>query len=105
MSVERGNIPEEHARVKLTPTQRLHEVTMQALTRAPRSPSESIEVTRNAKGDYQFTVTVATQEGETLEEAADRSERIVDALSVRYELSRTQTYERNNEPPARVKKP
>ncbi len=44
--------------VRLTPTQRLHEVTMAALTRAPQPPEHSVEVTRNAKGVAQFTVTV-----------------------------------------------
>ena len=41
-----------------TPSQRLHEVTMAALTRAHAEPESAVEITRNAKGDYQFTVTV-----------------------------------------------
>jgi hypothetical protein len=88
---------------RLTPTQRLHEVTMQALTRAPRAPSEGVEITRNAKGDWQFTVSAATQEGESLEDAIHRAELHAGRLEESFPLSRTQTYERNNEPPARVK--
>lgn len=46
------------AQLRLTPTQRLHEVTMAALTRAPAAPEHSCEITRNARGVVQFTVTV-----------------------------------------------
>jgi hypothetical protein len=47
--------PEER---RLTPTERLHEVTMAAMTRAPSPPEHSVEITRNAKGVAQFEVTV-----------------------------------------------
>lgn len=43
---------------RMTPTERLHEVTMASLTRAPSPPEHAAEVSRNAKGHYQFTVTV-----------------------------------------------
>lgn len=43
---------------RMTPTQRLHEVTMAALMRPHAEPESAVEITRNAKGDYQFTVTV-----------------------------------------------
>jgi hypothetical protein len=43
---------------KLTPTERLHEVTMAAMSRAPSPPEHSVEITRNAKGVAQFEVTV-----------------------------------------------
>lgn len=46
------------ARVKLTPTERLHEVTMAAMTRQPSQPEHSVDLTRNAKGVCQWTVTV-----------------------------------------------
>lgn len=42
---------------KLTPTQRLHEVTMAALTRKPSEPEQSVSLSRNAKGVAQFEVT------------------------------------------------
>lgn len=43
---------------RLTPTQRLHEVTMASLARRAAEPESSVEITRNAKGAIQFTVTV-----------------------------------------------
>jgi hypothetical protein len=51
------NSPETEPR-RLTPTERLHEVTMAAMTRAPSPPEHSVEITRNAKGVAQFEVTV-----------------------------------------------
>jgi hypothetical protein len=41
---------------RLTPTQRLHEVTMQALSRTPREPECAVGLTLNAKGDVQIAV-------------------------------------------------
>lgn len=46
------------ARTRLTPTERLHEVTMAAMTRQPSPPEHSVDLTRNAKGICQWTVTV-----------------------------------------------
>ena len=43
---------------RLTPTERLHEVTMAAMTRAAAPPEHSVEITRNAKGVHQYEVTV-----------------------------------------------
>lgn len=43
---------------KLSPTERLHEVTMAFATRAASPAEHSLEMTRNAKGVLQFTVTV-----------------------------------------------
>jgi len=43
---------------RLTPTERLHEVTMAAMSRAPSPPEHSVEITRNAKGVAQFEITV-----------------------------------------------
>ena len=43
---------------RLTPTERLHEVTMAAMGRRPAEPESSVEITRNAKGAIQFSVTV-----------------------------------------------
>lgn len=48
--------PEEPRR--LTPTERLHEVTMAAMSRRPAEPESSVTITRNAKGVFQFEVTV-----------------------------------------------
>lgn len=41
-----------------TPTARLHEVTMAALNRRPSEPVSDVTISRNAKGDFQFEVTV-----------------------------------------------
>lgn len=43
---------------QLTPTARLHEVTMQALHRSPRQPEANVELSLNAKGDVQVSVSV-----------------------------------------------
>jgi hypothetical protein len=43
---------------RLTPTERLHEVTMTAMSRRPAEPESSVTITRNAKGVFQFEVTV-----------------------------------------------
>lgn len=43
---------------RLTPTERLHEVTMTAMARKPAEPESSVTVARNARGVFQFEVTV-----------------------------------------------
>lgn len=43
---------------RLTPTERLHEVTMAYAQRAASPPEHSVEITRNAKGVAQFAVTI-----------------------------------------------
>jgi hypothetical protein len=42
---------------RLTPTQRLHEITMAALSRTPSAPEHTVGLTLNAKGDVQIEVT------------------------------------------------
>jgi hypothetical protein len=42
---------------RLTPTERLHEVTMTALQRAAAPPEHTVGLTLNAKGDVQIEVT------------------------------------------------
>lgn len=68
------------------------------LTRPQRHTQESVEITRNAKGDYQYTVSAATQEGETLEACALRAQELADTLAKAYELSRAQISARNADP-------
>src|SRR6185437_11177120 len=48
--------PETEPR-RLTPTERLHEVTMAALQRAAAPPEHTVGLTLNAKGDVQIEVT------------------------------------------------
>lgn len=43
---------------RLTPTERLHEVTLAFARRAAAEPEHTAEVTRNAKGEYQFSIAV-----------------------------------------------
>lgn len=43
---------------RLTPTEKLHEVTMAAMSRRPSEPESSVTISRNAKGVAQFEVTV-----------------------------------------------
>lgn len=61
---------------RLTPTQRLHEVTMQALNRQPRDPECTVGLVRNAKGDVQIEVTARGADtgdtGKTAEKEFDR---------------------------------
>lgn len=69
---------------RLTPTQRLHEVTLAALTKTSRPPVESVEISRNAKGDAQFTVSTVTLDGESLADANDRAQVEFDRLCAKY---------------------
>jgi hypothetical protein len=48
----------ENEQRRLTPTERLHEVTMAAMTRPTAPPESSVSFTRNAKGVTQIEVTV-----------------------------------------------
>jgi hypothetical protein len=80
---------------KLTPTQRLHEITLAALHKTPVKASESVELTRNAKGDYQFTVAGVAGEDETLRTVASRVLSIAADLDKDLPLSRSQSYGRD----------
>ena len=42
---------------RLTPTERLHEVSMAAIQRTPAQPEHTVGLTLNAKGDVQIEVT------------------------------------------------
>lgn len=66
---------------RLTPTQRLHEVTMASLSRRPAEPESSVTISRNAKGVAQFEVTVR---GTDAAACQDEAEKIFDALSLGY---------------------
>jgi hypothetical protein len=66
---------------RLTPTERLHEVTMTALSRRPSEPESSVTITRNARGVFQFEVTVRGPDIDTLTTQADA---IVAGLVARY---------------------
>jgi hypothetical protein len=80
---------------RLTPTQRLHEVTLAALNRASPTKTPSVEISRNAKGDWQFDVTASPDDGETLSECAARVLGVVRELEGQLELSRAQHFGRD----------
>ena len=67
--------PEDHPR--LTPTQRLHEVTrelhdvaMAALSRKPSAPESSVTLARNAKGHVQIEVVVRNEDQRVAQQQA-----------------------------------
>lgn len=64
-----------------TPTQKLHEVTMAALARAPQPPEHTVGLTLNAKGDVQIEV---TGRGADLETLAGSVAATFDALRAKY---------------------
>ena len=66
---------------RLTPTERLHEVTMAAMGRRPAEPESSVTITRNAKGVFQFEVTVR---GPDVVECQAQAEATADDLVKRY---------------------
>lgn len=81
---------------RLTPTQRLHDVTLAALNRTPRPPQESVTISRNAKGDVQIEVSATTQEGESLDDVGVRASELFNTLCTYYDLSRAQIIARDS---------
>ncbi len=71
---------------RLTPTERLHEVTMATLQRAATPPEHSVEITRNAKGVTQFTVTVR---GYDIDAVAKQAWVFYDSLEATYPFPAT----------------
>ncbi len=57
---------------RLTPTERLHEVTMAAMGRKPVEPESSVTISRNARGVFQFEVTVRGPDVDACYLAADK---------------------------------
>lgn len=66
---------------RLTPTERLHEVTMTAMGRRPAEPESSVTITRNARGVFQFEVTVRGGDPLACHVAA---EQLIDTLTASY---------------------
>jgi hypothetical protein len=73
------NAPEQPHR--LTPTERLHEVTMAALARRPAETEHTVDISRNAKGVAQFAVAVR---GPNLDAVVDAAVEKFDFLNERY---------------------
>ena len=80
---------------KLTPTQRLHEITLAALHRTPVKKDEQVEISRNAKGDYQYTVAGVVNEAESLAEVATRVLAVARSLDNDLPISRAQIVARD----------
>ncbi len=94
MSTENGT----EAPRRLTPTERAHEIMLAALHRTPVKASEEVEVTRNAKGDYQWRVAGVAGEDESLAAVAMRVLNITRSMDEDFPLSRSQEYGRKFTP-------
>lgn len=64
-----------------TPTERLHEVTMAAMQRRPSEAEHGVELSRNARGVVQFTLTVR---GPNIEAVIQTATEKFDLLDARY---------------------
>lgn len=82
-SVERDTEAAPELPRRLSPTERLHEVTMAAMTRPTAAPEHSCDLTRNAKGQTQIALTVR---GTDLSEVVALATASYDALRMKYPL-------------------
>lgn len=55
---------------RMTPTERLHEVTMASLARRPAETEHTVEISRNAKGIAQFSISVRGSDLDAVVESA-----------------------------------
>lgn len=86
----------EHLTRRLTPTERLHEITLAALHRTPVKASEEVEISRStANGEYGFRVAGVVGEAESLAEVAARVSSIAKDLDNDLPLSRAMHYKRD----------
>lgn len=81
-----------------TPTQFARKLALAVAQRPAIKASEEIEVSRNAKGDWQFSVQGVREEAETLEDACRRVLLIAERIADQFPLSRTQIYGRDYTP-------
>jgi len=66
---------------RMTPSERYHELALQAAQRQPLVPEHSLDLTRNAKGDVQIGLTVR---GGDLAEVEASATAAFDRLCARY---------------------
>jgi hypothetical protein len=66
---------------RLTPTERLYELSMAWAQRGPVPAEQSVDITRNAKGDWQFSVTVR---GHDIDDVLQRAMMAASSLEARY---------------------
>jgi hypothetical protein len=71
----------EQAERRQTPTERYHELALQAAQRQPTVPEHSLDLTRNAKGHVQIALTVR---GGDLAEVEQQATETFDRLCERY---------------------
>lgn len=64
-----------------TPTERYHEAMLAFAQRSAAPPESAIDITRNAKGDYQYTVTVR---GHDPDAALAKALELADAIAAKY---------------------
>jgi len=71
----------EQTERRQTPTERYHELALQAAQRQPSVPEHSLDLTRNAKGHVQIALTVR---GADLAEVEQQATETFDRLCGRY---------------------
>lgn len=71
----------DQAERRQTPTERYHELALQAAQRQPVVPEHSLDLTRNAKGNVQIALTVR---GGDLAEVEQHATETFDRLCERY---------------------
>lgn len=64
---------------RLTPTERLYELAMAQAVRPPAAPEHSVDVTRNAKGQWQLAVTIRGHDADEVYATAVRIARLLEA--------------------------
>ena len=78
-----------------TPTEFARKLALAHASRQPVKASEEVEITRNAKGDYQYTVSGVAGEEEDLSKVSLRVLAVAIALDEKLPLSRAQHYGRD----------
>lgn len=63
----------EQTERRKTPTERYHELALQASQRQPLVPEHSLDLTRNAKGDVQIALTVRGGDLDEVERTATKA--------------------------------
>ena len=81
-----------------TPTQFARKLALAVAQRPAQKASEEVELSRNAKGDWQFSIKGVTGDAETLTACASRVFAIAQTMAQEFPLSRTQIYGRDYTP-------
>lgn len=81
-----------------TPTQFARKLALAIAQRPAIKASEEVEISRNAKGDWQFSIQGVRGDTETLAQLVDRLLTEARSLEAQFPLSRTQIYGRDYTP-------